>query len=81
MSSVNAIPAHILLNRKDDAASHSTRKLKQGAASAFASHGFGPLDEKDKTDPTKAVKAVNPGGNPLQAPTLSWITQVQGAQK
>ncbi|MBI3446565.1 MAG: hypothetical protein HY055_14705 [Magnetospirillum sp.] len=44
-----------MLNKKDEAnSSHSTRPEKSGAASAFSSYGFGPLDLPDGENRTSA---------------------------
>ena len=54
MVAISGAAAHILLNKKEEASSHSTRPEKSGAASAFSSYGFGPLDLPDGDNRTSA---------------------------
>ena len=77
MDPVSTTPAHILLHRKDEADNHSTRKAAEGAASAFASYGFGPMDEPGKEKEAKPVSGIGLGQNPLSAHSLSWVTAAQ----
>ena len=53
MEAVTSVSQYLLLNRKDDAASHSTRPKTTGPASTFASYAFGPMDMPDKDKPAK----------------------------
>ncbi|TAN73524.1 MAG: hypothetical protein EPN20_03195 [Magnetospirillum sp.] len=53
MQALSSVSQNLLLNRKDEAASHSTRPEKTGTASAFASYAFGPMDMPDKDRPAK----------------------------
>lgn len=80
MNELTGVPTHLLLSRKDDAASHSTRKLQEGAASAFASYGFGPVEEdsgkKDGASPAAPITGASPAANPINAPTLAWLTKL-----
>ena len=53
MQALSSVSQTLLLNRKDEAASHSTRPEKTGPASTFASYAFGPMDMPDKAAPAK----------------------------
>jgi hypothetical protein len=77
MDPVSATPAHLLLHKKEQADNHSVRKTEEGAASAFASYGFGPLDEPGKAKESKPVSGIGLGQNMLSAHSLSWVTAVQ----
>jgi len=77
MDPVSATPAHILLHKKEQSDNHSTRKNGDGAASAFAAYGFGPMDEAGKSKGAKPVSGSGLAANPLNAHSLSWVTSVQ----
>jgi hypothetical protein len=77
MNPVSATPAHILLHKKEQSDNHSTKKDDSGAASAFASYGFGPMSEGGKDKSSKPASGVGIGQNPLNAHSLSWVTSVQ----
>ncbi len=53
MQALTSVSQNLLLNRKDEAASHSTRRETTGPASTFASYAFGPMDMPDKDKPAK----------------------------
>ena len=55
MEAVTSVSQNLLLNRKDDAASHSTRPKTTGPASTFASYAFGPMDMPDQDRPAKVT--------------------------
>lgn len=57
MDSVNAVASHILLNKKEKEDSHSIEK--SGAASAYSSYGYGPLDLPDENSGSKAAKPAS----------------------
>jgi hypothetical protein len=78
--------SHLLLNRKDDPASHSTRPAKTGPASAFATHAFGPMDLPDK-DKGTTIDGSNPsgaGGNTsvsaATSSSIGWLTHLAVSQ-
>lgn len=86
MAELTGAPSHILLNRKDDANSHSTRPLKKGGgAAAFAAYGFGPLDlpdGKNKGGVDASKKAIT-GSAPAAAMTngnVGWLTQLAASE-
>lgn len=77
MKEVSPLPAHALLARRDEASSHSIRPEKKGAASAFASYGFGPMDlDKGKTVAAKPNTGAGTGINLLSGPSTAWQTQI-----
>ena len=47
MQALSAVSQNLLLNRKDEASSHSTRKEGDGPSATFASYAFGPMDMPD----------------------------------
>lgn len=83
MQAVSAAPAHELLQRKDNADSHSTRKTTNGASSAFASYSFGPMDtkgtnsEETSTTDLKAIQGSAALHNPLIAHSAASVTTLQ----
>jgi len=82
MQSVSSIPSHLLLNRKDEPSSHSTRSEQTGPSSAFATYAFGPLDTSDGKSVTD-TSAVS-GTNSIAAATggsIGWLTQLAAQQK
>ncbi|CAA7617354.1 conserved hypothetical protein [Candidatus Terasakiella magnetica] len=85
MPTLTGAPSHILLNRKDQPASHSTRPEKTGPASAFSSYAFGPMDMPDSKNGadvsgTKA-KAIS-GASSLSSVHngIGWMTQLAASQ-
>jgi hypothetical protein len=85
MEALTGAPAHILLNRKDDAASHSTRPAKKGGAGAFAAYSFGPLelaDGKNKAGVDGAKKPVTGAGSigTTRGSDIGWMTQLAASQ-
>lgn len=44
MQALSAVSQNLLLNRKDEASTHSTRKESDGPSATFASYAFGPMD-------------------------------------
>jgi hypothetical protein len=66
-------PAHILLNRKDDAASHSTRKQTSVSGAAFNSYSFGPMDLPDGEN-----KAGVEGGKKAAAGSTATTKSING---
>jgi len=82
MQSVSAIPSHLLLNRKDEADTHSTESEQRGPSSTFATYAFGPIDTTDGKSVTDA-KAVT-GTNTIGAATgagIGWLAQLAAQQK
>jgi len=82
MQNISSIPSHLLLNRKDEADSHSTRSEERGPSSAFATYAFGPIDTTNGKSVTDA-KAVS-GNNSIAAATgggVGWLTQLAAQQK
>jgi len=82
MQALTGAPSHILLNRKDNSASHSTRPAKTGPASAFAATTFGPMDMPDKAggaSSSSAAKKAVTGGNALTGGNVAWLTQLSVA--
>ena len=53
MQALSSVSQNLLLNRKDEAASHSTRRETNGPAGTFASYAFGPMDMPDQDKPAK----------------------------
>lgn len=85
MQAVSAAPAHELLQRKDNTNNHSTRKSGRGAADAFKSYAFGPMDTKS-TSPEDAgksgLKAIQGSAalhNPLVRHSALAVTALQSA--
>ncbi|MBX9635773.1 MAG: hypothetical protein K2X44_12390 [Magnetospirillum sp.] len=83
MQAISAAPAHELLQRKDAAAGHSTRKTTNGAASAFSSYSFGPMDTKGGSPEeagSKGLKTIQGSAalhNPLAAHSALAVTALQ----
>lgn len=80
MQPVSAAPAHLLLSRKDEVDTHSTRKAQTVAAAAFSSYAFGPADMADGKAPKKDVKAAQNATalhNPLSAHSAATVTALQ----
>jgi len=84
MVSLSVTSSSLLLNKKDEGASHSIEK--SGAASAFKTYGYGPLDlpDSDKdvsadgtgTKPvsgTSSISAVSSGAS------AQWLAQLAGS--
>ncbi len=63
MQALSSVSNTLLLNRKDEAASHSTRRETSGPASTFASYAFGPMDMPEDG------KAAKPAGHHGKAVT------------
>ncbi|OAN43964.1 hypothetical protein A6A04_08765 [Paramagnetospirillum marisnigri] len=86
MQALSGASSHILLNRKDNPASHSTRKAASGPSSAFATYAFGPMDLPDKnkgTDVEGARKNSAQGNKSVAAATggsVGWLTQLAVSQ-
>lgn len=86
MTAINGAPSHILLNRKDNAASHSTRPQTKGASGAFASYGFGPLDLPDNANKAgveggkKAASGTVPASGPMRGNDIGWLTTLSVSQ-
>jgi hypothetical protein len=83
MQAVSAAPAHELLQRKDNAGNHSTRKASHGTADAFKSYAFGPMDTKS-TNPDdsgktglKAIQGSATLHNPLVKHSALAVTALQ----
>lgn len=81
MQSVSLIPSHLLLNRKDEASSHSSHSNQTGPSSAFATYTFGPLDTSDGKSVTG--NAAVSGTNSIAAATggLGWLTHLAAQQQ
>ncbi|CCG42327.1 hypothetical protein [Magnetospirillum molischianum] len=82
MQNISAIPSHLLLNRKDEPDSHSTRSEQRGPSSAFATYAFGPIDTSDGKSVTDS-KAVT-GTNSIASATgggIGWLAQLAAAQQ
>lgn len=60
MVSINPASSSLLLNKKEEGASHSIEK--SGAASAFSHYGYGPLDLPDAE---KEITADGSGSKPV----------------
>lgn len=71
MVSINAAASHLLLNKKEGGASHSIEK--SGAASAFQTYGYGPMDLPDAD---KQTAADGSGAKPVSG--TSSIAAVAG---
>jgi len=72
MEAMSSVAQNLLLSRKDDAASHSTRPETTGPGSTFASYAFGPMNLPDQDGP----KADNSRGKAVTGassitPTIS----------
>jgi hypothetical protein len=82
MQALSSVSKTLLLNRKDEAATHSTRPEKSGTASAFASYAFGPMDMPDKSSPAKVDglrgKAVTGASSvtPTVSSSAAFLTQL-----
>lgn len=75
--------SHLLLNRKDDPASHDTRPAKTGPASAFATHAFGPMDLPGKDKATAVDGTGSTSNSSVSAATSSsigWLTHLAVSQ-
>ncbi|CAA7617074.1 hypothetical protein [Magnetospirillum sp. SS-4] len=78
--------SHLLLNRKDDPASHDTRPARTGPASAFATHAFGPMDLPDKNKATTidGTRQGGAGGNTsvsaATSSSIGWLTHLAVSQ-
>ena len=88
MEALTGAPSHVLLNRKDQASNHSTRKLRNGAGgSAFQSFGYGPLDLPDgrnkssgvDDDTTKKAATGNKLNSSMQG-NIGWLAHLSVAQ-
>lgn len=83
MQAVSAAPAHELLQRKDNANNHSTRKTSSGASSAFKSYAFGPMDTKGASPEDagksglKAIQGSAALHNPLVGHSALAVTAMQ----
>ncbi|MBC7906552.1 MAG: hypothetical protein H7Y60_07370 [Rhodospirillaceae bacterium] len=83
MQAVSAAPAHEMLQRKDAANNHSTRKTSSGASSAFKSYAFGPMDTKGGTPEEvsktglKAIQGSAALHNPLVRHSALAVTALQ----
>lgn len=80
MTPVSNSPAHLLLQRKDQDDQHSTRKTRDGAASAFSTYSFGPLDGDDGQSTKKdgaQFKGILAQHNPLQARAVPMVSLIQ----
>jgi hypothetical protein len=76
MVSLSLASSSLLLNKKEDGASHSIEK--SGAASAFSHYGYGPLDLPDAD---KEVTADGSGAKPVSGTSsISAISGAGGAQ-
>ena len=53
MQALSSVSQNLLLNRKDEASSHSTRPEATGPASTFATYAFGPMNMPDQNSTTK----------------------------
>ncbi len=86
MQALSGASSHILLNRKDNPASHSTRKASSGPSGAFATYAFGPMDLPDSkkgTDVEGAKKKASTGNTSISAATgssVGWLTQLAVSQ-
>lgn len=84
MQAVTAAPAHELLQRKDQADSHSTRKTQRATASMLGSYSFGPANTSNKTSAeattnsvAQGVKGIATVHNPLKSHTNAMVTTLQ----
>ncbi|HTH15266.1 MAG TPA: hypothetical protein VL974_01325 [Magnetospirillum sp.] len=81
MQAVTAAPAHELLQRKDQADSHSTRKTQRATASMMSTYSFGPMDTSNKStsgDSTaKGINGIATLHNPLKSHSTSMVTTLQ----
>lgn len=80
MQNVTAVPAHLLLNRKDDA-KDKTEKTEQagqtGPSSAFAQYAFGPLDlSGGKSVATGAAVTGTSSTSGVNGGTTAWMAQL-----
>ncbi|MBI2236048.1 MAG: hypothetical protein HYU60_03680 [Magnetospirillum sp.] len=88
MDELTGAPSHVLLNRKDQAGDHSTRKLRKGAGgAAFQSFGYGPLDlpnhqnKASGTDDNSKKAATGNGLNTSMLGTnIGWLTHLSMAE-
>jgi hypothetical protein len=86
MEALTGAPSHVLLNRKDQAGDHSTRKLRKGAGgAAFQSFGYGPLDLPNHQNKAAGTDDINSKkvatGNGLNTSmhgvaNVGWLTQL-----
>jgi len=78
MQSVSTLPAHMLLTRKDQSDSHSTRAAHKGASDAFASYAFGPVDTSNGQAVGDSDKKKAGGNVSVTAATggIGWLTQL-----
>lgn len=81
MDPVSTTPAHVLMQHKEREDRHGPGAVQGGASSAFASYAFGPLqlpDGKEGGRRDTRAEGAPTGKNPLEAPSMSWITTIQG---
>ena len=76
MNVTSNVPSHLLLNRKDDPANHSTRPEQRGASSAFASYGFGPVDTDSDSGDTSRKKVTGNVSGTAATGGVGWLTQL-----
>jgi hypothetical protein len=81
MQILTGASSHLLLNRKDNATSHSTRKESTGASSAFAKYGYGPMDMPDGNNGTDVLGAKKSGASTSSVAaatggSVGWLTQL-----
>lgn len=76
MISLNSAASHILLNKKEEAGTHSIEK--SGSSSALSTYGYGPLDLPDAE---KEATADGSGAKPVSGTSsISAISGAGGAQ-
>jgi len=78
METVSSIPAHLLLNRKQDTDSKSEQSAETGPASAFAQYTFGPLDLSGGKSVASGSAVTNATGSTSGATggSTSWMAQL-----
>ena len=77
MEAVNTIPAHSLLERKDKADNHSTRKTQSATQSFFSTLGFNTSGSAASMDKKKATADAAIQHNPLKNHSISMVTTLQ----
>lgn len=79
MDSVNSAPAHVMMRHTDVANGHSTKPRGRATTSAFASYGFGPVEEAGGKDAAgvRPVTGATFGPTAAGAGNMSWIAQAQ----
>ena len=77
MQTVTSVPAHLLLNRKDDSDDKTEQAGETGPSSAFAQYAFGPLDlSGGKSVATGAAVTGTNSTSGVNGGTTSWMAQL-----